>query len=187
MSDLGELKYFLGMEINQDMNAKTISSSQKKFIKNILQKFRMEDSKPVSTPQEPGLQLTKDMCASSKDDIEYMSNVPYRSAVGSLMYLMVATRPDIAAAVGVVSQYCEKPGPIHWKAVTRIFRYLQGSQNFGLVYDGNKSNILVGYSDANWGGDIDTRRSTTGYCFSMNGGCISWRSKRQRHAINDRK
>jgi hypothetical protein len=179
MSDLGKLQYFLGMEINQNRNARTIKLHQQKFIQSILQKFGMESCKPVRTQQEPGLQLTKDMCVKTKDDMEYMKKVPYRSAVGSLMYVMVATRPDIASAVGAVSQYCENPGPTHWKAVKRIFRYLQGTQNYMLCYDGNKSCILEGYSDANWGGDIDTRRSTTGYCFIKNGGCISWRSKRQ--------
>ena len=111
-----------------------------------------------------------------------MKNVPYQSAVGSLMYAMVATRPDIAFAVGNVSQFMANPGKAHWGAVKHIFRYLRGTTNDGLEFSGSNGgqlSKLVGYSDADWAGNLDDRRSTTGYTFILGGASISWSSKRQ--------
>ncbi|KAG3230861.1 hypothetical protein PI124_g24042 [Phytophthora idaei] len=109
-----------------------------------------------------------------------MKNVPYRSAVGGLMYLMVATRPDLAAAVGVLSQFAADPCPTHWQALKRVLRYLQATPTHGLEFSREDSCGVCGYSDADWAGDIESRRSTSGYAFMMNGGCISWGSKKQR-------
>ena len=89
MTDLGDLKYFLGIEFDQDLSAGTISIRQSKFAKDILEKFGMENSNPVKTPQEPGLKLTRSMCADGCKHAETMANVPYRNAIGCLMYLMV--------------------------------------------------------------------------------------------------
>ena len=127
MSDLGELKYCLGMEIARDHDAGTVSVRQSKFLQSILAKFGMQDCKPVKTPQDPGLHLTKSMCEGGCKHEESMTNVPYRQAVGCLMYLMVATRPDLAAAVGVLSQFASDPCPTHWQALKRVFRYLQST------------------------------------------------------------
>ena len=139
----------------------------------------MDNSNPVKTPQDPGLKLTKSMCEDGCNHSDTMANVPYRSAVGCLMYLMVGTRPDLAAAVGVLSQFAADPCPTHWQALKRVFRYIQGTKTYGIEFtvDGD---ALQGYSDADWAGDTESRRSTSGYAFMMNGGCISWRSKKQR-------
>ena len=108
----------------------------------------------------------------------YMSKFPYASAVGSLMYAMVCTRPDIAHAVGVVSRYMNNPGKEHWMAVKWILRYLRGTTNQALCFGG--SNIaLQGYVDADMAGDRDNRRSTTGYVFTVGGTTVSWVSKIQ--------
>ncbi|KAH9132266.1 hypothetical protein LEN26_007465 [Aphanomyces euteiches] len=99
-------------------------------------------------------------------------------AVGCLMYLMVATRPDIAVAVGVASQFLENPGQQHWSAVKCIFRYLKGTEDFGIEYSGSQD--VCGYTDADWAGDTDTRHSTNGYCFMPNNGIVGWKSRKQR-------
>ncbi|KAF0730467.1 hypothetical protein Ae201684P_021887 [Aphanomyces euteiches] len=99
-------------------------------------------------------------------------------AVGCLMYLMVATRPDIAVAVGVASQFLENPGQQHWSAVKCIFRYLKGTEDFGIEYSGSQD--VCGYTDADWAGDTDTRHSTNGYCFMLNNGIVGWKSRKQR-------
>nr|P0CV72.1 RecName: Full=Secreted RxLR effector protein 161; Flags: Precursor [Plasmopara viticola] len=109
-----------------------------------------------------------------------MKNVPYLSAVGAIMYLMVVTRPDLAAAVGVLSQFASDPCPTHWQALKRVLRYLQSTQTYGLEFTRAGTAKLVGYSDADWAGDVESRRSTSGYLFKLNGGCVSWRSKKQR-------
>jgi phosphoribosyl-AMP cyclohydrolase len=112
-----------------------------------------------------------------------MSHVPYASVVGSLMYEMVCTRPDISHAVGVLSRYMSKPGKEHWTIVKRVFRYLRGTSSYGLCYQGRAGldrvlDIHV-FVDADWDGDLDRRRSTSGYVFNLFGGAISWMRKRQ--------
>ena len=108
-----------------------------------------------------------------------MSEIPYRQAVGSLMYAMVGTRPDLATSVGLLSKYMQDPGPAHWAAVKRVFRYLQQTKEFCLQYSGMEDTAIQGYCDADWGGDIDSRRSTTGFVFKVGGGAVSWNSKQQ--------
>ncbi|POM66260.1 Integrase catalytic core protein [Phytophthora palmivora] len=143
----------------------------------------MEKSNPVKTPQDPGLKLTKAMCEGGCKHEETMAKVPYRNAVGCLMYLMVGTRPDLAAAVGVLSQFAADPCPTHWQALKRVFRYVQGTKTHGIEFQASSEDGLQGYSDADWAGDFESRRSASGYAFMMNGGCISWRSKKQRTAF----
>ena len=103
----------------------------------------------------------------------------YQKAIGSLTYAAICTRPDISAAVGALSQYMASPTETHWTGVKRILRYLRGTTNYGLMYDGNGSNDLQGFSDADWAGDMDTRRSTSGYVFQLGNSTVSWCSRKQ--------
>jgi hypothetical protein len=184
MKDLGDAKWILGIEIIRDRSKRTLVLRQSKYIKDVLEKFGMHDCKPISTPMDVGSKLSKSMCPQTEDECKAMLNIPYRNAVGSLMYAMVATRPDIAVAVGAVSQYLNNPGIEHWKAVKRIFRYLKGTYDSGLELGGpelpDPNNIkLSGFCDADWGGNLDDRKSTTGYAFNVGSGSISWNSKKQ--------
>jgi hypothetical protein len=114
----------------------------------------------------------------NEDDSDHDDATEYRSAVGALIYAATGTRPDIANAVGSVSKFMEKPQKAHWDAVKRILRYLNGTRDVGLFYTkGNQE--LVGYSDSNYAGDLETRKSTTGYVFQMGTNTITWNSKRQ--------
>lgn len=115
----------------------------------------------------------------SAEEKEYMSRVPYASAVGSLMYAMVCTRPDLAHAVSVVSRFMGDPGKEHWQAVKRIFRYLKGTSDVGLIYGGDTNCLVTGYSDSDYAGDVDTRRSMTGYVFTLGGSVVSWKATLQ--------
>ena len=119
------------------------------------------------------------MCPKTQKEIEYMSRVPYSSAVGSLMYAMVCTRPDIAHAMGVVRRYMNNPGKEHWEAVKWILRYLRGTASHALCFGGSKI-VLQGYVDSYMAGDKDIRRTTTGYVFTISGTTISWISKLQK-------
>ena len=132
----------------------------------------MVDCKPVSTPLAAHFNLSKKN--SSKD--EKFENVPYTSAVGSLMYAMICTRPDIAYAVGVVSRYMSSADWEHWQAVKWILRYLKGTQNLCLCFRGS-SLVVNGYVDSDYAGCTETRKSTTGYIFTFGGGAVSWMSK----------
>ncbi|XP_073019460.1 secreted RxLR effector protein 161-like [Primulina eburnea] len=118
------------------------------------------------------------MCPNTSEEIHEMSKVTYSSVVGSLMYTMMCTRPDICYAVGLVSRYQSNPGRRHWSAVKRILRYLKGTTYYILCYQG-KDLTLKEYTDADWGGDLDERNSTSGYAFLVNDGRTSWRSKKQ--------
>lgn len=119
------------------------------------------------------------MCASSEGDREVLCNIPYQEAVGSLLYLVQGTRPDIAFAVNDVSRFNANFGSAHWTAVKRIFRYLRGTIDYKIVYSKEGNGKLNGFSDADWASDVDKRRSCTGYVFKFCDGAISWGSKRQ--------
>lgn len=108
------------------------------------------------------------------------AKVPYRETVGALMHLMCATRPDIAFAAGMVARFMEAPQDVHWTAVKRIFRYLQGTKTHGVCFARSNDNIgFEGYSDADWTGDVSDQKSTSGYLFKLAGDTISWGSKKQ--------
>ena len=113
------------------------------------------------------------------EDSELFNKEEYQSAVGSLLYLSSATRPDITFAVNNVAKFSANSTKEHWAAVKRIFRYLRGTVNYGLLYTENASPDCVGFSDADWTGELNDRKSTSGYTFLMNGAAVSWRSKNQ--------
>ena len=179
MKDLGPAQQILGMKIVRERTSRKLWLSQEKYIERVLERFNMKNAKPVSTPLAGHLKLSKKMCPTTVEEKGNMAKVPYSSAVGSLMYAMVCTRPDIAHAVGVVSRFLENPGKEHWEAVKWILRYLRGTTGDCLCFGGSDP-ILKGYTDADMAGDIDNRKSTTGYLFTFSGGAISWQSKLQK-------
>jgi hypothetical protein len=183
MKDLGVANFILGMEIKRDRANMKLWLNQRKYVEMILQRFNMHGSKSVKVPIPIGVNLSANQCPKTQEEEEDMSHVLYASAVGSLMYAMVCTRPDIAHAVGVLSRYMSKPGKEHWTTVKRVFRYLRGTTSYGLCYQGRPGLDRVvdihGFVDADWAGDIDHRRSTSGYVFNLFGGAISWMRKRQ--------
>eukprot|EP00253_Pinus_taeda_P030627 PITA_30627 len=141
------------------------------------------DSKPVKVPIPVGVKLSAEQFPKTQEEENDMSCVPYASAVGSLMYAMVYTRLDIAHAVGVLSMFMSKPGKEHWKIVKEVFRYLRGTSDYGLCYQGrpvlDKDLDIRGFVDVDWVGDLDRIRSTSGYVFNLFGGAVSWMSKRR--------
>jgi hypothetical protein len=186
MTDQGPVQSLLGIQIERNLIKKELKLNQKHYIQNVLKKYNMADCKPIDTPFATGQKLTLEMRPQTEEEKRMMQDVPYQSAVGSLMYAMISTRPDIAYAVGVVSQFLANPGPTHWTAVKRIMRYLQGTLDYCLIYNG-RSNVEdlkqsispIGYTDSDWAGETDNRKSTAGYTFLINETTISWSSKRQ--------
>ncbi|XP_060965293.1 secreted RxLR effector protein 161-like [Cannabis sativa] len=120
------------------------------------------------------------MCPKTKLEQEDMANVPYSNAVGSIMYLMVSTRPDLAYAISVLSKFMSSLGKEHWKAMKWLMRYLKGTSKLGLVYQGHQTHQNIeGFTDADYAGDRDTRRSTSTYFFLTGGNCTSWKVQLQ--------
>ena len=152
MVDLGEIHYLLGMSIKRDRECRTLTISQSNYVEKVLRKFGMENCKPVSTPLEPGRKFQQ----LSQDD-EPFDVQTYQQAIGCLNYISKVTRPDIAAAVGVLSQYMSRPSKDHWIGVKRVLRYLKGTLMYGLKFSAHEEEPeLLGYSDADWEGDVDT-------------------------------
>ncbi|KAJ9566010.1 hypothetical protein OSB04_001976 [Centaurea solstitialis] len=178
MKDLVAAKKILGMEIVRDRKARKLYLSQEGYVQKVLHHFGMSEAKSVNTPFAPHFRLSSALSPSTQADVAYMARVSYSSAVGSLMYAMICTRPDLAYAVSMVSRYMANPGKEHWKAVQWIFRYLKGTTNLCLHFGRNSSGVL-GYTDSDYGKDIDNRRSITGYVFTLDGCSISWRAHLQ--------
>ena len=142
----------------------------------------MQDSKPVKVAIPVGVNLFAEQCPKTQEEEEDMSRVPYESVFCSLMYAMVYTRPDIAHAVGVLSKFMSKLGKKHWTTMKQVFRYLRGTNDYGLFYQGRQRLDRVldirGFVDAEWVGDLDQRRSISGYVFNLFGGAVIWMSKK---------
>ncbi|GJT03628.1 zinc finger, CCHC-type containing protein [Tanacetum coccineum] len=169
MKDMGEADIILGIKIKRENKGIVITQSH--YIEKILKKFNREDCSPVSTPMDP-VEKLKPNTGKPVDQLEYSR------AIGCLMYAMTSTRPDIAYAVGRLSRFTSNPSRQHWKAITRVFKYLRGTKDYGLSYVGYPS-VLEGYSDASWINHVEDSSSTSGWVFLLGGGAISWASKKQ--------
>jgi hypothetical protein len=182
--DEGEIESYLNIEVDRDRTKKTIFIHQQRYVEMILKKYKMQDCKICDTPIEVNIKLSNEDCPKTEEEKAEMMNIDYLGALGSLMYLMVCTRPDIAYAVGFLSRFSHNPGIKHWKALKRVFRYLKGTSDLGIELGGKITDttpILIGYADADFAGDLNDRRSTTGYVFAINNaGLLSWKSAIQK-------
>ena len=142
----------------------------------------MDKAKTVSCPLANHFKLSTMQSPSTDKEKEEMKKIPYASAVGSLMYAMVCTRPDIAHTVGVMSQFLSNPEKKHWATMKWIFRYLRGASKICLCF-GDAKPVLAGYTDADMAGDVDLRKSTSSYLIIFTGGAVLWQSKLQKCVI----
>ena len=177
LTDLGPVNYLLGIKVTRNRETRTISLSQSQYIKAILRRFSLSDAKPSDTPMTPGANYSKKDSPTSPTEAAHMCKVPYYEALGSLMYASVATRPDITFAVSTLSQFLENPGEAHWEAVKRVLRYLSGTCEIALTY-GRDQHALVGFTDAD-GASQEHRRAISGHAFIIDGGAVSWSSRKQ--------
>lgn len=170
MSDLGKMRYFLGIEVIQSPNG--IFVCQRKYARKVLARFDMENSNPVLNPIVPGTKLLKDEEGTKVDA------TLFKKMVGSLMYL-TATRPDLMYGVSLICRYMGYPTEYHWRAGKRLLRYLKGTTELGIFYKrGSKMNLNV-YTDSDYAGDSDDRRSTSGFAFLLDSLAVTWSSKKQ--------
>ncbi|KAL4014035.1 hypothetical protein IC575_026225 [Cucumis melo] len=177
MKDLGEAQYVLGIQIIRDRKNKTLALSQATYIDKLLVRYSMRTLRRVYYLS--GMEFTcLGTSPKTPQEVEDMRRIPYASVVGSLMYAMLCTRPDICYAVGIVSRYQSNPGLDHWTAVKIVLKYLRRTRDYMLVY-GAKDLILTGYTDSDFQTDKDSRKSTSGSVFTLNGGAVVWRSIKQ--------
>jgi transposase InsO family protein len=191
MTDEGKLEYLLGMKIERNQEKQEILISSESKINDLLKDFNMHNCIPISTPMEANTLSKQDSPQTGSEEWLKMQNVPYRQCVGRLLHLMRTTRPDIAYSVSVVSRFMNNPGQKHWNAVKRILRYLKGTKHYVLKLSpdslstriqflkSDNSPTITGFTDADWAGDIDNARSTSGYAFYLGNSLISWASKTQ--------
>ena len=181
MTDLGNISYFLGIEFHQ--SAGQITMSQSHYLKGVLKRYNMENCKPRSTPSEANL----DVYASESDDSDHSPSpedvTRYREIVGSLVYAMTCSRPDLTWIITKLSQHLARPTQADWMIITHVLRYIKGTLNQKLTFRKSQNGPLqlLGHSDSDWASSKDDRKSITGYCFTLNpaGPIIAWKSRKQ--------
>ncbi|CAG7852816.1 Retrovirus-related Pol polyprotein from transposon TNT 1-94 Includes: RecName: Full=Protease; Includes: RecName: Full=Reverse transcriptase; Includes: RecName: Full=Endonuclease [Serendipita indica DSM 11827] len=180
--DQGQTTQILGIRLERDRTSRTIALSQPAYIQKLLEDYNMTDRTPSPTRMPDGLRLSAEMSPKTAEQKERMKSIPYREAVGRLLYLSIATRPDISYAVGVLCRYNSNPGEQHWNAVKHVLRYLKGSQDLKLICSPTSStDFFTAHSDADLSGNPDNSRSTGGYVLSVGSGAVMWGNPLQRH------
>src|SRR5215204_2957790 len=179
MKDLGEAAYILGIKIYRDRSRRLIGLSQSTYLDKVLKKFKMDQSKKGFLPVLQGVKLSQTQCPTTAEDREKMSVIPNASAIGSIMYAMLCTRPDVCLAISLAGRYQSNPGVDHWTAVKNILKYLKRTKDMFLVYGGDKELVVNGYFGASFDTDPDDSKSQTGYVFILNGGAVSCCSSKQ--------
>ena len=180
MDDVGDASFALGIKITRDRAARTLTISQGAYLRDVLTRFDMRESRAVATPMEPKCKLAP---ATAETELDAAGKTQYQSAVGALLHAARATRPDISFAMTALSQHCKAPTDQHWQAVKRVLRYVRGTTDRGITYSGTGSQkeppTLHGYCDSDYAEDETDRRSITGYAFLLCGAAVSWASRKQ--------
>ena len=170
MSMIGELTHFLCLQIRQQDSG--IFLSQSKYAKKLVKKFGLKSTSSVRIPMSPNVKLTVDLLGKSVDSFLF------RSMIGSLLYL-TASRPDISYSVGVCARYQANPKESHMIALKRIIKYVKITADFGVWYSKDTNDVLVGYFDADWAGNANDKKSTSGGCFYVGNNLVSWINEKQ--------
>ncbi|WVZ01479.1 hypothetical protein V8G54_027548 [Vigna mungo] len=181
MKELGEARRILGIDIKRDRPGGNLFLSQECYLQKVISRYRMAESKMANTPVGQHLKLTKEQCPKTEEERKKMESVPFSNGIGSIMYGMVCTRPDVAHGVSVLSQFMVNPGPTHWEALKWMLRYIRGSLGTGLSFQNNfqGGGYIEGFVDSDFAGCMDTRKSRSGYVFTLFGTAVSWRSTLQ--------
>ncbi|KAL4271284.1 hypothetical protein GQ457_13G018370 [Hibiscus cannabinus] len=176
MKDMSDASYVIGIKIHHDRHKGFLGLSQETYINKVLERFRMKDCSPSVAPIVKGDKFNLNQCPKNEFERKQMKNIPYASVVGSLMFAQVCTRPDITFAVRMLGRYQSNLGINHWRATKKVLRYLKGTREHMLTYKRSDHLEVIGYSDSDFVGYFDSRKSTSGYIFMFSSGVISWRS-----------
>ena len=180
IEDNGPIDFFLNMHFKRNRSLLKIEIHQQPKISALLEELNLSDCIPAKTPADSHIQLNQTMSPTEPLEKQRMETIPYKRIVGKLLYISITARPDISTAVSAVGRYAHNPGPRHWEGVLRIVKYLKGTKNYVLQLSGARTIVCTAYADADWGGDLDKRRSRSGYCVSLNNSLITWNSKLQK-------
>jgi hypothetical protein len=179
IKDVGESGCFLGMRVQQDLSSGTIRLTQRPYWEHVINRFQLQHIPLRNIPLPVGTVLDNNMSPKTESERKQMIDKPYRPVLGSVMWGQLATRPDLSFSVSLLSRFQANPGIEHWNALMHVIGYIKNTIDYGLTYS-REGDITPGaFADADYGGCRDTRRSTSGYVFSMAGGPVTWSSKRQ--------
>jgi hypothetical protein len=177
IDDLGELKYYLGINIERSSNS--IRVNQRSYISKLIEKYQLDDSRSVNTPLPTNFNFDPhENLNLNSDERSYVENFPTRELIGALNYVAVCSRPDISFAVGVLARFQDFPNLSTCTAIKHLLKYLNSTKDLSLIFSG-KINGLVGFCDSDWASDHLTRKSTSGFVFFLGNSPISWQSKLQ--------
>uniref|UniRef100_A0AAV1UQA7 Reverse transcriptase Ty1/copia-type domain-containing protein n=1 Tax=Peronospora matthiolae TaxID=2874970 RepID=A0AAV1UQA7_9STRA len=181
MKELGPAKFILGMEIDHDMTAGTLMIKQTRYIDDVANRFGQENARTVDNPCATGLKLPKSQSPASDAERSKMQSRPYRSLIGCLVYITTCTRPDIAFVVTQLSRFLDNPEQQHWSAAIRVLRYFKTTHQHGIIHKSGTSSVSAeAYSDAEWGYNLDDRRSVSGVMIMIGNSPVVFKSKFQR-------
>ena len=178
IKDLGAPEKLLGIRVHQDATMNAICLDQQVYVEELLCRFNMEQCSEMPTPHQPGVYLSEEMCPTTIPEQSLMASIPYAELVGGLNYLATRTRPDISYIVSQLCRFMRNPGLAHWKAARRVLRYLKATKSWGVCYDNAQD--IEAWTDSDWAGHPDQRRSVGGFVFQMCGGPLAWKSQRQK-------
>jgi hypothetical protein len=173
MKDLGEATYILDIKNYRDRSKRLVGLSQDMYIDKVLKRFNMEQSKKRFLPMSHGMRFNEKQCPSTAKEWEHMSKVPYASAIGSIMYAMICTCPNVSYALSVASRYQADLGESHWTLVKNILKYLRRTKDEFLVYGDEEELVVNGYTDASFQTDTNDSQSQSGFVFTINGDVVS--------------
>ena len=176
MKELGESKRILAINITREKTKRFLTIDQSNYCCKVLKRFNMLDARQVVISLVQHFKLSSANCPNPEDlnYVKYMTNIPYSQVIGSIIYLMIYTRPDLSYSSSLISRYMTNLGKRHWEATKWVLRYLKGSMNAQLIYKICLKE-LYGFVDSDYAGDLDKRRSLTGYCFLIGGNLLSWK------------
>ena len=178
ITDHRPIQWFLSFEIKRNRESRTISINQRMYIESMVENFRLTSAKPVSTPMEPNTQFTTQQSPPMLNQTARMQGVPYSKAIGFILWPAIVSHPDIAYAVGLLSQFIQNPRTVHWEGVKQVINYLGTTKELWLTFGGNKKILLEGYCNMDWASQAH-RHSISGFAFHYGIGAISWLSKKQ--------
>ena len=179
--DLGRLNYILGIKV-ENLNENVVKINQKGYIERMIEKYGVLNSKDTDIPIQPNHKLTCDLISENEMHRKVTDVTKYQQVIGSLIYLMTCTRPDISYSVGILSRFMKEPRELHWRFLKRLLKYVKTTKDYSLVFTKNEGIKidLIGYTGSDYAGDLEDRKSTSGYLFCYKGCLVSWNSSKQK-------